>query len=103
GSQLRLAPTFFAISLVLPCHFAMKTAIFLVRRGRDEMGDAHVYPHKRGRDLGLKRNVLIKREREPPDPVALVEHRGRVERFACEGLLVIGGEFDWDLKGVAAI
>ena len=56
------------------------------------MGDAHVYPDKRGRDLGLKRNVLIKQKREPPDPIALVQRRGRVERFACEGLLVIGGE-----------
>ena len=63
------------------------------------MGDAHVYPHKRGIQLGLKRNVLIKRKREPPNPVALVERRGRVERFACEGLLVIGGEFDWNDKG----
>ena len=56
----------------------MKTAICFVRRGRDEMGYAHVYPDKRGRDLGLKRNVLIKRKREPPDPVALVERRGTV-------------------------
>ena len=79
----------------------MKTAIFFVRRGGDEMGYAHVHADHRGRDLGLKRNVLVTREREPPDPVALVEHRGRVEAAIFEHFLVIGGEFDRNAKWIS--
>ena len=79
----------------------MKTAIFFVRRGGDEMGYAHVHADHWGRDLGLKRNVLVTREREPPDPVALVEHRGRVEAAIFEHFLVIGGEFDRNAKWIS--
>src|SRR5260221_4738379 len=47
GPQLRFTPPLLPVPLVLPSHLAMKTAIFFVRRGCDEMHNAHIDP-----DLG---------------------------------------------------
>ena len=74
---------------------------FTARRGRDEMGDAHIYPDNLGRDLGLKRNVLIKQSVSHQTPLRLWSVVDVLSGAPCEGFFVIGGEFDWDLKGVS--
>src|SRR5260370_17167629 len=96
GSQLRLAPPLLAITLVLLCQIPRKAAVVLSCRGRDEIRDPHVDAHARRRWLRLKRNVLVKTERGPPDSTAAVQAVRVFIIFPHSTPFVLGATFHLD-------
>ena len=72
-AQFGLAPAFLPITLVASGEFAMKGPILLPSGGGQKVGNADIHPNERRIFLGLKRNLLIKREGQPPATVAFAQ------------------------------
>ncbi len=67
------------------------------------MRHAHIHPYAGSRWLRLYRNVLIKRQGEPPDTVALGERGGGIEGATLKGFFVVGRESHRDAQRLAFV